>query len=136
MVFTTSQKGFFTLPKYQKLVHEKLRTIESWIVKNCFFRSPNCRKLTHTNLGTLEQCVPRLGWKSIFGPPKCRKWSHKKQGKFESCDPRLGRYSIWRPLNAENELKRRFDPLKRGVHNSAEIAFSGRQKTENEFTQF
>jgi len=99
------KKGFFKLPKCQKLDHEKLRTIYSWIsriIKNRSFREPNCRKLAHTNLGTLEPCVPRLGWKSIFGPPKCRKWSHKKLGKLEWYDKRPGRNSIWRTLNSED----------------------------------
>ena len=62
------------------------------------------------------------------------KWSHKKVGKFESYDPRPGRNNIWRPLNAENELKRSFEPLNYGLHNSAEMDFSGRQKTENDLT--
>ena len=57
-------------------------------------------------------------------------------GKFESYDPWPGRSNIWMPLNAENELKRIFDPLSRGLHNSVQMELSGRQKTENELTQF
>jgi len=60
----------------------------------------------------------------------------QKLGKSEMCDPRPGRNSILRPLSPEKELIRSFDPLNRELHNSAENAFSGRQKTENELTKF
>jgi len=45
-------------------------------------------------------------------------------------------HDVCRPLNAEKELIRSFDPLNRGLYNSAEMVFSGRQKNENELTQF
>ena len=102
------ENRIFRTPKWRKWTHTKVCSLEPWVSlleKNRKFRSQKWRKSTQINRSTLEQWVTRLGKNRIFMPPECRKWAYTK-----ICT-----------------LNRLFE--------SAEIAFEGRQSSENELTR-
>ena len=108
MCFLTPQKSHFQATKKQKMNSYKgmfPSTVGFTSRKNRIIRSQKWRKNTQTKRNTLEQFVTRLGKNRIFMLPECRKWAYTK-----ICT-----------------LNRLFE--------SAEIAFEGRQSSENELTR-